>query len=154
MRNYISVRQTVVTRWYLNPVTTVFYLFLILLSLTLQAFRIQQEIINIDCQNTIFIIIWLHNIFCNDNFLKRVINLPERSDFLRPLCFIRKRICRLNVISGRTKIADKIHFQLPAVYLSFQIFFEVFSNFFSRASFKGLPVVKDRHQHHQNAAST
>ena len=154
MRNYISVRQTVVTRWYLNPVTTVCYLFLILLSLTLQAFRIQQEIINIDCQNTIFIIIWLHNIFCNDNFLKRVINLPERSDFLRPLCFIRKRICRLNVISGRTKIADKIHFQLPAVYLSFQIFFEVFSNFFSRASFKGLPVVKDRHQHHQNAAST
>ena len=154
MRNYISVRQTVVTRWYLNPVTTVFYLFLILLSLTLQAFRIQQEIINIDCQNTIFIIIWLHNIFCNDKFLKRVINLPERSDFLRPLCFIRKRICRLNVISGRTKIADKIHFQLPAVYLSFQIFFEVFSNFFSRASFKGLPVVKDRHQHHQNAAST
>ena len=154
MRNYISVKQTVVTRWYLNPVTTVCYLFLILLSLTLQAFRIQQEIINIDCQNTIFIIIWLHNIFCNDNFLKRVINLPERSDFLRPLCFIRKRICRLNVISGRTKIADKIHFQLPAVYLSFQIFFEVFSNFFSRASFKGLPVVKDRHQHHQNAAST
>ena len=148
MRNYISVRQTVVTRWYLNPVTTVSYLFLILLSLTLQAFRIQQEIINIDCQNTIFIIIWLHNIFCNDNFLKRVINLPERSDFLRPLCFIRKRTCRLNVISGRTKIADKIHFQLPAVYLSFQIFFEVFSNFFSRASFKGLPVVKDRHQHH------
>ena len=154
MRNYISVRQTVVTRWYLNPVTTVCYLFLILLSLTLQAFRIQQEIINIDCQNTIFIIIWLHNIFCNDNFLKRVINLPERSDFLRPLCFIRKRICRLNVISGRTKIADKIHFQLPAVYLSFQIFFEVFSNFFSRASFKGLPVAKDRRQHHQNAAST
>ena len=99
MRNYISVRQTVVTRWYLNPVTTVSYLFLILLSLTLQAFRIQQEIINIDCQNTIFIIIWLHNIFCNDNFLKRVINLPERSDFLRPLCFIRKRICRLNVTS-------------------------------------------------------
>ena len=44
MRNYISVRQTVVTRWYLNPVTTVSYLFLILLSLTLQAFRIQQEI--------------------------------------------------------------------------------------------------------------
>ena len=154
MRNYISVRQTVVTRWYLNPVTTVFYLFLILLSLTLQAVRFQQEIINIDCQNTIFIIIWLHNIFCNDNFLKRVINLPERSDFLRPLCFIRKRICRLNVISGRTKIADKIHFQLPAVYLSFQIFFEVFSNFFSRTSFKGLPAVKDRHQHHQNAAST
>ena len=103
MRNYISVRQTVVTRWYLNPVTTVVYLFLILLSLTLQAFRIQQEIINIDCQNTIFIIIWLHNIFCNDKFLKRVINLPERSDFLRPLCFIRKRICRLNVISGRTR---------------------------------------------------
>ena len=154
MRNYISVKQTVVTRWYLNPVTTVCYLFLILLSLTLQAFRIQQEIINIDCQNTIFIIIWLHNIFCNDNFLKRVINLPERSDFLRPLCFIRKRICRLNVISGRTKIADKIHFQLPAVYLSFQIFFEVFSNFFSWPSLKRIHVVKDRHQHLQNAAST
>ena len=41
-----------------------------------------------------------------------------------------------------------------AFYLSFQIFFEVFSNFFSRTSLKGLPAVKDRHQHHQNAAST
>ena len=83
--------------------------------------RIKKEVINIHSQDAIVIIIGLHNIFCDNNFLERIINLSERSDFLRTLCFIRQRVCRLNIVSGRSKITYKIDFKLSANNLTILI---------------------------------
>ena len=54
---------------------------------------IKKEIVNVHSQDAVVIVIGLHNIFCNNDLLERVVNLSERSDFLSSLCFIRQRIC-------------------------------------------------------------
>src|SRR5574344_920669 len=41
-----------------------------------------------------------------------IINLSEGSNFLSTLRFIWQRVCRLDIVSGRTKIAYKINFKL------------------------------------------
>ena len=83
--------------------------------------RIKKEVINVYSQDTIVIIIGLYNIFCYDNLFERIINFSERSDFLSAFRFIRQRICRLDVVSGRTKIAYKIDFKLFADNLTIMI---------------------------------
>ena len=54
-----------------------------------KALRIKQEIVDIYSQDAIFIVVWLNDVFGNDDFLKRIINLSERSDFLSTFGFIR-----------------------------------------------------------------
>ena len=76
--------------------------------------RIKEEVINVHSQNTILIVVRLNDVFGNNNFLERIINLSEWSDFLSTLRFIWQRIRRLDVVSGRTKIAYKINFKLFA----------------------------------------
>ena len=83
-----------------------------------KALWIEQKVIDVYGQDTIFIVVWLNNILSNDDFLKRIVNLSERSDFLNPFCFIRQRIGRLDIIPCGTKIANKINFQLLADYLA------------------------------------
>ena len=54
---------------------------------------VKKEIVNVHSQDAVVIVIGLHNIFCNNDLLERVVNLSERSDFLSSFCFIRQRIC-------------------------------------------------------------
>ena len=44
--------------------------------------RIKKEVINVHSQNTILIVVQLNDIFGNNDFLERIINLSEWSDFL------------------------------------------------------------------------
>ena len=83
--------------------------------------RIKEEVINVHSQNTILIVVRLNDVFGNNNFLERIINLSEWSDFLSTLRFIWQRIRRLDVVSGRTKIAYKIDFKLFADNLTIMI---------------------------------
>ena len=55
--------------------------------------RVKQKIVDVYSQDTIFIIVRLHNIFGNNDFLEGIINFSERPDFLPALCIIRQRIC-------------------------------------------------------------
>ena len=82
---------------------------------------VKQEVVDVYGQNTVFIIVRLHNVFGDDYLLERIINLPEWLDFLRPFCFIGQGICRLDIISGSAKIANEINFQLLADYLAILI---------------------------------
>ena len=83
--------------------------------------RIKKKVINVYSQDTIVIIIGLYNIFCYNNLFERIINFSKRSNFLSAFRFIRQRICRLDVVSGRTKIAYKIDFKLFADNLTIMI---------------------------------
>ena len=83
--------------------------------------RIKEEVINVYSQDTIVIIIGLYNIFCDNNLFEGIINFSERSDFLSAFRFIRQRVCRLDIASGRTKIAYKINFKLFTDKLTFWI---------------------------------
>lgn len=60
--------------------------------LLLKAFRVKQKIVDVQCQDSIFIIIGRHNILGDDDFFERIIDFAKRPDFLRPLGFIRERI--------------------------------------------------------------
>lgn len=82
----------------------------------------QAKIIDIYGQDTIFIILRWHHIPGNDDFLERIINLPEWPDLLRALCFIRQGVGGLNIVSGRTKITHKINLQLLTCYFPIPIF--------------------------------
>lgn len=84
--------------------------------------RFKEEVINVHSQDTIVIIIGLYNIFRDNNLLERIINLSEWSDFLRAFRFIRQRIRRLDIVSGGTKIAYKIYFQLFSIHFAVLIF--------------------------------
>ena len=77
-------------------------------TLFFKTIRIEKEIVNIDCKNSIFIIIRLNDIFGNNDFLERVVNPSKRSDFLNALWFIWQRICRLDIVSDRSHITNKI----------------------------------------------
>ena len=50
----------------------------------------KQKVVDIYSQDTVFIIVRLHNIFGNDDFFKRIVDFSKRSDFLAALCFIRQ----------------------------------------------------------------
>ena len=60
--------------------------------LLLNTFRVKQKIVDVQCQNPIFVIIGRHNILGDDDFFERIIDFVKRPDFLRPLGFIRERI--------------------------------------------------------------
>ena len=60
------------------------------IQLFFKALWIEQEVVDVYGQDAIFIVVWLHNILGNDDFLKRIINLSERPDFLNPFCFVRQ----------------------------------------------------------------
>ena len=64
-----------------------------------------------------------HHVSGNDDFLERIINFSEWSNLLRALCFIRQCVSRLNIVSGRTKITNKVNFQLLTCYFPVPIFF-------------------------------
>ena len=110
--------------------------------------RIKEEVINVHSQNTILIVVWLNDVFGNNDFLERIVNLPEWSGFLRALCLIRQRICRLNIVSGRTKVADKIHLQIGALRLSFLILCisEYSADIYVESSYPHLIVYEIFHQ--------
>ena len=77
---------------------------IIVIPLFFKTRRIKQKIIDIYGQDAVFIVMRRNDIFGNNDFLERIVNLPEWSGFLRALCLIRQRICRLNIVSGRTKV--------------------------------------------------
>ena len=83
-------------------------------ELFFKAIWIKKKIVDIYSKNTVFIIVSRNNIFSDDNLLKRIVDFPERSNLLCAFCFVWQGVRRLNIVSGGTKIAYKIHLQLLA----------------------------------------
>ena len=113
-----------------NHLTLIVFAFV--LSYALYYRRIQQKIIDIYHKDSALIIVRHYNISGYDNSFKCIFNTSKGTYFLFSFIFIRKRICRLNIISGRTFITDKINLklltQLLAVSVSFYYRYHTYIN--------------------------
>lgn len=84
--------------------------------------RVKKKIINIYDKNPVFVLVRRDNVFCHHYFFKWITDFSEWSCFLFVFLGVGHGICRLDIISVWTGVADKIDFKLLSDGLIVRIF--------------------------------